>query len=116
MSPLDLHSTQILAERNAVFWFYLPLTVSAKSSTLLRPVPECSKRNEAENLCKSCNSGSSALCVFRRLTSAKAFLYSASIGEVSSFMSKSSVRTGTGQHATVGVSDFFACTKSFSGF
>ena len=116
MSPLDLHSTWILAERSAVFWFYLPLRVSAKPSTLLRPVPDCSKRNEAENLCKSCNSGSSALWVFRRPTSAKAFPYWVSSEVVSSFMSKSSVRIGTGQHATVGVRDFFACTKSCCGF
>lgn len=116
MSPLDLHSTWILAERNAVFWFYLPLTVFAKPSTLLKPVPDCSKRNAIESLCKSCNLGTSALWVFTRPTSAKAFPNSVSSEVVSSFMSKSSVRIGTGQHATVGVRDFFACTKSFSGF
>lgn len=65
MSPLDLHGTWILAERNAVFWFYLPLTVSAKPRSLLRPAPDGSKRNEAGNFCKSCSSGSSSWC-FRK--------------------------------------------------
>lgn len=61
MSSLDLHSTRSLAERNAVFWFYLPLAVSAKPSTLQSPVPSRGKRNEAENLCKlgeQCSLGS----------------------------------------------------------